>query len=104
MDLNFTIEEEAFRVEVHDWLQENVPDTFTKGRGNSTRADRDEWYKRLASRGWLCHSWSKDAGGPGWTLAQQFIFKDEVSNVSTPHGDMGVTMIEPLLIEYGTSE
>jgi alkylation response protein AidB-like acyl-CoA dehydrogenase len=104
MDLNFTVEEEAFREEVHDWIAENVPEVFKLGRGRNTRADRDLWYKRLSEKGWLCHSWPEDAGGPGWSLAKQFIFKDEASRSGAPHGDMGVTMIGPLLIQYGTPE
>ena len=37
MDLNFTVEEEAFREEVHDWIAENVPEVFKLGRGRNTR-------------------------------------------------------------------
>ena len=104
MDLNFTVEEEEFREEVREWIGENVPKVFKLGRGRNTRADRDLWYGRLAEKGWLCHSWPEDAGGPGWSLAKQFIFKDEASKSGAPHGDMGVTMIGPLLIQYGTPE
>ena len=104
MDLKFTPEEEAFRIEIRDWVKVNVPDVFRAGRGRYTRNDRDTWYRRLAEKGWLCHSWPESAGGPGWSLAQQFIFKDEASKLGAPHGDMGVTMIGPLIIQYGTPE
>ncbi|MFP6582333.1 MAG: acyl-CoA dehydrogenase family protein, partial [Candidatus Hydrogenedentota bacterium] len=104
MDLNFTTEEEAFRVEVREWIDENLPEVFQGGRGSGTRADRDLWYKRLGEKGWLCHSWPKEAGGPGWSLAKQYIYKAEASRRGAPGGDMGVTMIGPLLIEYGTPE
>lgn len=98
MDLNFTEEEEAFRVEVREYLKTNLPKSF------ETRDDTDGWYRKLAAKGWLCHSWPKEAGGPGWSFAQQYIYKDEASKLSAPHGDMGVTMIGPLLIQYGTPE
>lgn len=104
MDLDFTTEEETFRGEIREWIEENLPPVFAGGRGSGTVEDRKDWYKRLASKGWLCHSWPKEAGGPGWSLAQQYIFKSEASRRGAPAGDMGVTMIGPLLIEYGTPE
>ena len=103
MDLNFTEEEEAFRAEIREWIDENLPDPFKKGKG-ATRADSDQWYKRLGKKGWLCQSWPKEAGGTGWSLAKQYIFKEEASRVGAPGGDMGVTMIGPLIVEYGTDE
>ena len=104
MDLNFTVEEEEFRTEIQGWIEENLPDVFRNSRGSSTRADRVEWYKKLGEKGCLCTSWPEDAGGTGWSLAKQYIFKDEASKRGAPTSDMGVTMIGPLLIEYGTPE
>jgi alkylation response protein AidB-like acyl-CoA dehydrogenase len=104
MDLNFTEEEEAFRAEVRDWIESNLPDVFKAGDRRAARADRQGWYQKLGAKGWLCHSWPESAGGPGWSLAKQFIYKDEASRAGAPQGDMGITMIGPLLIEFGTPE
>lgn len=107
MDLKFSEEDEKFRVMVREWIDENLPDDF-KNRSDtgavSSKENRLPWYKALAEKGWLCASWPEDAGGPGWTLAQQSIFAEEASSRGAPGGDMGVTMIGPLLIEYGTDE
>ena len=104
MDLNFTAEEEAFRTTVREWIDKNIPDAFRNEKTRGTRETRVTWYKRLAEKGWLCPSWPEDAGGPGWSLAQQYIFREEAGSLGAPGGDMGVTMIGPLIIEYGTEE
>lgn len=102
MDLNFTREEEAFRDEVRAFIDENLPEIFRTGQGRQTREHRETWYKRLAAKGWLCASWPKEYGGTGWSLAKQYIFKSEASIAGAPPNDMGVTMIGPTLIEFGT--
>jgi len=102
MDLNFTTEEEEFRLMAREWIDQNLPDAFRHGQTRSIRAERDTWYKRLAEKGWLCQSWPEEYGGTGWNLAKQFIFSDEASMQGAPPNNMGVTMIGPMLIEMGT--
>ena len=102
MDLNFTKEEEDFRLMAREWIGKHLPDTFKGRRQRSTRVERDKWYKALAAKGWLCAAWPKEAGGSGWSLAQQYIFRDEAANQGAPGNDMGVSMIGPMLIEYGS--
>ncbi len=102
MDLNFTKEEEDFRLMAREWIGNHLPDTFKGRRQRSTRVERDTWYKALAAKGWLCAAWPKEHGGSGWSLAQQYIFRDEAANQGAPGNDMGVSMIGPMLIEYGS--
>lgn len=104
MDLNFTAEEEAFRGEIREWIDQNLPDAFRTPGVTPVRKDRDEWYKKLAQKGWLCASWPEKDGGPGWSLAQQYLFKAEAGAVGAPGGDMGVSMVGPMMIEYATDE
>lgn len=104
MDLTFTQEEEAFRQEAREWISANLPDEFKTSKTRATRTERDIWYKRLAEKGWLCASWPKDAGGPGWSLAKQFIFKSEAAAQGAPPGDMGLSMVGPMMIEYASEE
>jgi alkylation response protein AidB-like acyl-CoA dehydrogenase len=100
MDLNFTQEEEDFRATVRSWLKENTPDRTGMTDVEASR----KWLKVLAAKGWLCASWPEEHGGPGWTLAQQYIFKEEKKALGVPDGGHGVTMIGPLIIDYGTEE
>ena len=102
MDLTFTPQEEEFRLEVREWISENLPDEIKASRGlRSSKEDRLVWWKRLASKGWHCVSWPKQYGGPGWTLAQQYIFADEAGKLGAPGLSFGATMIGPLIIECG---
>lgn len=102
MDLNFTKEEEEFRDMIRDWIDKNIPDVFAAGDGERVpKEERQVWYERLAEKGWLCTSWPKEYGGPGWSLAQQYIFAQEASRRGAPGNGFGVTMIGPLLIECG---
>lgn len=104
MDLNFTAEEEEFRVSVREWIRANLPDYYRQNRSRGTRAERVEWYTRLADQGWLCVSWPEAYGGTGWSLAKQYIFKREASLQGAPGFDMGVTMIGPTIIDMGTED
>lgn len=104
MDLNFTKEEEEFRVMVGTWLKENAPDLSSVRSSIFERESARLWIRVLAEKGWLCPSWPEEYGGPGWNLAQQYIFKQETSALGVPGGGMGVTMVGPLIIDYGTDE
>lgn len=102
MDLNFTKEEEDFRGTTREWIDQNLPDVFRQADDTrSTKEDRQVWYEKLAEKGWLCASWPEEHGGPGWSLAQQYIFSHEASRQGAPGAGFGVTMIGPLLIECG---
>lgn len=107
MDLKYSKEDEDFRVMVREWVTENLPENFRTSADTgavSSRGARLPWYQSLAKKGWLCVSWPKEYGGPGWTLAQQAIFNEEASIQGAPGPDMGVYMVGPMLIEFATDE
>lgn len=104
MDLNFTQEEEEFRQMVRTWMEENAPEVKRTARGRIAAEDAYKWHRLLAEKGWLCHSWPEEYGGPGWNLSQQYIYKQEGTAVGIPGAGMGVTMVGPLIIDFGTDE
>jgi len=107
MDLKYSREDEDFRLMVREWIQKNLPEQYKTSTDSGVlqgRAGRMPWYLKLAEKGWLCASWPKKYGGPGWTIAQQVIFTEETSAMGAPGPDMGVYMLGPLVIEYGTDE
>lgn len=107
MDLNFSPEDEQFRLMAREWIQANLPDHFKTDADSgvlTSRSTRIEWYEKLAAKGWLCSGWPKQWGGPGWTMARQVIWGEETSSAGAPGPDMGVYMLGPLVIEYGTDE
>ena len=110
MDLALTKEHDAFRAEVRAFLAENLDEDLKRaGRlGTSVYADYDvtmRWHKILHRKGWLVPSWPKEYGGTGWDLMRQYIFASELSKAGAPSlSPMGVGMIGPALIGYGSQE
>ncbi|MCA3923847.1 acyl-CoA dehydrogenase family protein, partial [Burkholderia sp.] len=105
MDLNFTPEEEAFRTEVQRFLQAELPERIArqvKGGLHLTRDDMREWHAILNARGWLASHWPSEYGGPGWSVAQKFLFDNECALAGAPRiVPFGVNMLGPVLIKYG---
>jgi alkylation response protein AidB-like acyl-CoA dehydrogenase len=106
MDLNFTAEEEAFRAEVRRFLREHLPAPIArkvKGGLRLTRDDMLSWHAILNARGWLASHWPREYGGPGWSVAQKFLFDNECALAGAPRiVPFGVNMLGPVLIKYGS--
>tara|TARA_R110000782_G_scaffold117364_4_gene207783 strand:+ start:102879 stop:104075 length:1197 start_codon:yes stop_codon:yes gene_type:complete len=106
MDLRFTPEEEAFREEVRAFLREKLPGRIAaKARTGKrmTKADHEEWHAILNARGWLANHWPTQYGGPGWSVAQAYIFEVEAALAHAPRIiPFGVSMLGPVLIKYGS--
>lgn len=106
MDLNFTPEEEAFRTDVQRFLKEHLPERLArkvKGALHLTRDDMREWHAILNARGWLASHWPREYGGPGWSVAQKFLFDNECALAGAPRiVPFGVNMLGPVLIKYGS--
>ncbi len=108
MDLDFTPEDEAFRSEVKDFLDEKLParisDKVRKGQRLS-KTDMEEWHAILNERGWLANHWPKEWGGADWSIMQRFIFETETAIAHAPRiVPFGLSMLAPVLIKYGTEE
>ncbi len=115
MDFRDTSEEAAFRQEVREFLQKELPDRFKGigmlegggGRGDlrSRFDEMREWRKKLAETGWIAPAWPKEYGGAGFSVMQQFIMNEELAENRAPQvGGMGVSMIGPTLIIHGSEE
>ncbi|AIP46907.1 acyl-CoA dehydrogenase [Burkholderia pseudomallei] len=106
MDLNFTAEEEAFRAQVQRFLADELPPRISrkvKGGLRLTRDDMREWHAILNARGWLASHWPREWGGPGWSVAQKFLFDNECAIAGAPRiVPFGVNMLGPVLIKYGS--
>ncbi|AOJ03033.1 pimeloyl-CoA dehydrogenase large subunit [Burkholderia mayonis] len=106
MDLNFTAEEEAFRAQVQRFLADKLPPRISrkvKGGLRLTRDDMREWHAILDEQGWLASHWPREWGGPGWSVAQKFLFDNECALAGAPRiVPFGVNMLGPVLIKYGS--
>jgi len=100
-----------FRQDVSGWLAENCPDG-AKGPGQqsigSTKItlERDValWLERCAEKGFTAPTWPTEYGGGGLSNAQAKILYEEMGamNARTPLVGMGMSMIGPTLLEYGS--
>jgi len=108
MDLNYSVEELAFRDEVRDWLQANLPNDLRKKVIDYQELSRDDllgWHRILAKKGWIAPEWPVEWGGQNWTVVQRYIFEEECAYAGCPPLiPFGLKMCAPVLLRFGTEE
>ena len=105
----------AFREEVRSWIGEQFPATLAGQAGDIIRrasagtleGDARLWQERLAARGWGAPTWPAAYGGAGLSQAQARIISQEINRAGAANpipalAGMGVTMVGPTILEYGT--
>ncbi|HXW85546.1 MAG TPA: acyl-CoA dehydrogenase family protein [Candidatus Binataceae bacterium] len=111
MDLNFTSDEEEFRLKVRAFLEENVPKS---GLSNSREERSDQhylqrakqWQRKLYDAGYVALAWPKEYGGQAMDPVRQTIVNDELVRAKAPFliGGSGLGMLGPTLITWGNEE
>ncbi|WP_416139345.1 acyl-CoA dehydrogenase family protein [Halomonas sp. HK25] len=108
MRLEFTPEEEAFRQEVRQFVQDELDPAIKAKVERGLRlekADYVAWYTRLFDQGWITPGWPEEEGGPGWTSIQKYLFDEETLLGGAPRIiASGINMLGPVLIAFGTPE
>jgi alkylation response protein AidB-like acyl-CoA dehydrogenase len=108
MDLNYSAKELAFRDEVRDWLQANLPNDLRKKVIDYQELSRDDllgWHRILAKKGWIAPEWPVEWGGRDWTVVQRYIFEEECAYAGCPPLiPFGLKMCGPVLHRFGTPE
>ncbi len=104
---------DAFRKETRSWLQANCPEG-ARGPGQiasgSTKIklepDVAQWLSRMAERGWTAPTWPTEYGGGGLSPTEARVLQDEMARIHarTPLMGMGLAMIGPTLLEFGTAD
>ena len=108
MELRWTEEERAFRQEVRDFINRELPketrERMIRGR-SPTKEQVVEWQRKLNRQGWAAPEWPKEYGGPGWTMAQRYIFREELMMAPAPQPlAFNINMCGPVIIAFGTEE
>src|SRR5258708_32539976 len=95
MDLQFSAEDEAFRLELRGWIAANLPEV--RG-GNGSEDDklgvlhegvgdwqrRLKWHRKLHEGGWVGLSWPKEYGGGGGGTNAPPLFRGGVGGGEAP--------------------
>ena len=103
----------AFREETRSWLGENCPGEMRNLSFHwedahliYSKPEAAIWLERMAERGWVAPTWPAEYGGGGLEPEKAAILSQEMKriNATAPSSGMGLTMIGPTLLEYGTEE
>jgi len=114
---------QAFREEVRAWLDANCPVSTRWGavvgsealgdglfwggkKDKSADADARVWLERMAARGWTAPTWPKAYGGGGLSKEQAKVLAEEMRRLRCKPAliGFGLTMIGPLILQYGSEE
>ncbi|GIW39957.1 MAG: acyl-CoA dehydrogenase [Candidatus Binatia bacterium] len=111
MDLRDSPEERALRKKVRAWLRRNVPRELRDGPGaeygDPARIEAAKrWQRKLYEAGYVAMGWPREYGGQGADLRTQTIVNEELVRARAPSliGMMGIQMVGPTLIQWGTEE
>ena len=110
MDFAFTEEQEAFRYEFREWLEDNLPEGWVEGEREAPENtdEREEflvdWQRTLNADGWMGARWPEEYGGMGLTVMEEMIYEDELARVNDPGfiNFIAIDLVGPTLIEMGT--
>ena len=105
MDFEYTPEQQAFRVKVRTWLEENLPKELCVDDPRDERiapdyetfVKRRAWQRTMYEAGWVGIAWPKEYGGQGASLLEQVIFDEEYTRVRAPvlPGTSGLALCGP---------
>ena len=108
---------DSFRSEARSWLETNFPRSLV-GRASEymvvegevrIEGDALAWRQALASKGWGTPTWPREYGGGGLSQIEARVLQEEMSSVGAFNpipllAGMGVTMVGPTILEYGTED
>ncbi|HIL97502.1 MAG TPA: acyl-CoA dehydrogenase [Pseudomonadales bacterium] len=112
---------EVFRAETRLWLEENYPDGLGSNDYSGPEDEQDiwggkkcrwvnperkDWLDRMAGRGWTAPTWPTKYGGGGLSSSQAKVLAAELArlNCKPPLFSLGISMLGPALLEFGTEE
>ena len=106
-----------FRAEVRQWLEDNCPESQRRPIvreeqiwAGSKRSFHNEearaWFEAMRDRGWTAPEWPTEYGGGGLDPERARILQQEMSRLGCrpPLYDMGLWMLGPALLTYGSEE
>lgn len=104
---------EEFRAETRDWLEASVPQSmrnrtlhFEDAHEIYSTDDAALWLERAVTRGYVAPTWETRYGGAGLDAQHAQVLAQEMQAIKAlpPATGMGLVMIGPTLLEFGTEE
>jgi alkylation response protein AidB-like acyl-CoA dehydrogenase len=106
MEFGFTVEEEAFREEIRQFLRDHPPESFPEDgmdAGYGSGAHSHEFLRQLAARGWLSMTWPHAFGGQERPFVYKLILLEELAAAGAPFGPLsGCDQTAESIIRYGS--
>ncbi len=110
MNFRYTDEEEAFRKEVQEFIQQNVPpDWLGVDPGPEEESKEDVYavaqktWRGLGKKNWIGLSWPKEYGGQDAPLWKEMILLSEMAYRGAPGMDLAIAQAD-LVLAFGTEE
>jgi len=103
-----------FRQSARDWIQANLPPALVDRsyaalveQDPALKDDLELWRSRLAEKGWGAPTWPVQYGGAGLSDPESKVVLEELTDLGGFNpipslAGMGVTMVGPTMLEYGT--
>jgi alkylation response protein AidB-like acyl-CoA dehydrogenase len=107
-----------FRGEVRAWLEENFPPSLRSNAAelveeamsaDGLTGDARAWQDKLAEKGYGAPTWPTEYGGAGLSQPEAKVLSEEMARAGAINpipalAGMGVTMVGPTVLEYGTED
>lgn len=102
-----------FREDIREYIGEHCPESmrnravhFEDAHETYSTDDADSWLQAMAKRGLTTPTWPKEYGAAGLTAEENKVYQEEMAAIKAlpPLSGMGVSMIGPTLLEFGTDE
>lgn len=108
---------QEFRESTRAWLEENCPASMRStmvaeeivwGGRNAEFVNPESkiWLERMAEKGWTCPTWPAEYGGGGLSKDEAIVLQQEMQRINARPAltSFGISMLGPVLLEYGTHE
>jgi alkylation response protein AidB-like acyl-CoA dehydrogenase len=113
MDFKFTEDEEVFRLEVRQWLKQEIPQKWIELDPGIWEETEESWtlarefQRKLGQKGWLAPSYPKEYGGLELSHMKRLILAEELAYSRAPLSievEVTVNWVAPSIMLFGTEK
>jgi alkylation response protein AidB-like acyl-CoA dehydrogenase len=111
MDFRFTEDEEAFRLEVRQWIKQEIPERWIEldpgiwEETDESWALAREFQRKLGRKGWLAPAYPKEYGGLELSHMKRLILSEELSYSRAPLSievEITLNWVGPSILLFGS--